>query len=105
MPYGLPEKTVETVRGVLLKYPQIREAVLYGSRAMGNFRNGSDIDLTLKGAGATSSVAGSVANDLEDSLVPYTFDISAFSEISNPDLIDHINRVGVVFYEQKKDHV
>lgn len=46
---GLPPQAVESIRQVLGRFPGIEQAVLYGSRAKGNFRTGSDIDLTLKG--------------------------------------------------------
>jgi len=49
MPFGLTEKTIETVQGILAKHPKISKAMLYGSRAKGTYRNGSDVDLTLKG--------------------------------------------------------
>ena len=102
MLYGLKGETIEEILGVLAKYPRIAEAVLYGSRAKGTYRNGSDIDLTLKGTALTSADARRVASDLDDSFLPYSFDVSVFDKISNPDLVEHINRVGIVFYERSK---
>ncbi|MCK0202958.1 nucleotidyltransferase domain-containing protein, partial [Ornithobacterium rhinotracheale] len=46
--YGLKEKHIDTIQSIFGKYPEIDEAILYGSRAKGNYQNGSDIDLTLK---------------------------------------------------------
>ena len=97
MQFGLKEKVIEQINSVFAKYPQIEQVVLYGSRAMGNYKNGSDIDITLKGEGLNLTVLNKVGNELDDLLLPYVFDISIFSQISNPDLLKHIERVGVDF--------
>ncbi|MFQ5587740.1 MAG: Mov34/MPN/PAD-1 family protein [Nitrospiria bacterium] len=99
MTFGLKDKTIKKIRGVLSQYPEVEKTVLYGSRATGNFKNGSDIDLTFHGAGLTLSIVHKIDNDLDDLLLPYTFDLSIFGQIGDPGLIDHIKRVGVVFYE------
>lgn len=49
MKYGLKDTSIQKIRGVFARYPQVEKAVLYGSRAKGNYKNGSDIDLTLRG--------------------------------------------------------
>lgn len=101
MIFGLREEVIEQVRSVFSKYPQIEQAVLYGSRAKGNYRNGSDIDLTLKGRDLNLSIISQINLELDDLLLPYTFDICVYHHIGNPDLIEHIERVGLVFYEFK----
>lgn len=74
--------------------------MLYGSRAKGNYRNGSDIDLTLIGDQLNYSQLSGIESDIDDLFLPYSFDISIFKDIDNPDLVEHINRVGVVLYEK-----
>ncbi|NJL59210.1 MAG: nucleotidyltransferase domain-containing protein [Desulfobacteraceae bacterium] len=101
MIFGLREEVIEQVRGVFSKYPQIEQAVLYGSRAKGNYRNGSDIDLTLKGRDLNLSIISQINLDLDDLLLPYTFDISASSSHRQSRSYRHIERVGLVFYEFK----
>lgn len=71
---------------------------IYGSRAKGNYKNGSDIDLTLKGNHLNLSLLNQIANELDDLMLPYTFDLSIYSHISNEALIEHIDRVGKLFY-------
>ncbi len=66
---------------------------------MGTYRNGSDIDLTIKGEAVTHSQLLRIENQLDDLLLPYTIDLSLLHRIDNNDLLDHIERVGVVFYE------
>ncbi len=100
--FGLKETTIEKICGVLARYPQVEQAILYGSRAKGNYKNGSDIDLTLRGgADLTVPVLYKIMGELDDLLLPYTIDLSIFHDISDPDVVDHIRRVGVTFYEKK----
>lgn len=101
MQYGLKDKTIEKIRNVFAGYPQVERVVLYGSRAKGNYKNGSDIDLTLTGIELNLSVMNRISDDIDDLLLPYSFNISLFKQISNPDLVGHIERVGVVFYERE----
>jgi uncharacterized protein len=100
MPYGLSKDIVDRIIDVVSKIPEVEEVVLYGSRAKGNFRPGSDIDLTIKGHGLDLKRLNKISLDLDDLLLPYTFDISLFHQIKNQDLIDHIERVGIVFYRR-----
>lgn len=101
MKYGLSESTSQKICDVFARYPQVEQAILYGSRAIGNHKNGSDIDLTLRGGPElTRNVLFRILDDLDDLLLPYTIDLSIFSEITDPDVLDHIQRVGVVFYEK-----
>ncbi|MDI6731105.1 MAG: nucleotidyltransferase domain-containing protein [Candidatus Margulisbacteria bacterium] len=100
MKFGLKEETISKINKIFAQYPQVEEAILYGSRAKGNYKNGSDIDLTLKGKGLTLTVMNKIGLEIDDLLLPYTFDMSIFDNISNPDLIDHIKRVGKIFYKR-----
>ncbi len=69
-----------------------------GNHPKGTFRNGSDIDLTLKGDALTHRELGKIDMELDDLLLPYKIDLSLFRQIDNPNLIDPIERVGLVFY-------
>ncbi|MFW6348474.1 MAG: nucleotidyltransferase domain-containing protein [Cyclonatronaceae bacterium] len=95
---GLKPRTVEAINGVFARHPEVERAILYGSRAKGNYRNGSDIDLTLDGPDLNLELLFTIENELDDLLLPYKIDLSIRAQISNPDLLDHINRVGKVFY-------
>lgn len=80
------------------RFEEIEEAILYGSRAKGNHKSGSDIDLSLKGGKLNLKVLNRISLDLDDLFLPYSIDISIYHQIDNPDLIEHIQRVGKVFY-------
>ena len=101
MNHGLPAATVEKIHEVLSHHAEVERAILYGSRAKGNFKPGSDIDLTLEGRGLDERIRGRIDEELDDLLLPYEFDLSIFSALTHADLIDHIRRMGVVFYERK----
>ena len=98
--FGLSEDTLEKIRKVFSSFSEIEEVVIYGSRAKGNFKPGSDVDLTLKGGKLTHNILNRVNLKLDDLLLPYIIDTSLFGNIDNKDLLDHINRVGKVFYKK-----
>jgi len=98
--FGLPEQTLAIIRRILADYPAVEQAILYGSRAKGNYRKGSDIDLTLIGDDLDYRMLGEIAGRLEDSPIPYQVDLSILSYIDSPSLLEHIERVGVVFYQR-----
>ena len=79
----------------ILRY---KKAILYGSRAMGNNRPASDIDLTLVAPGWTLTELFRLETELDDLLLPYTIDLSLLHRIDNAELRAHIDRVGVTFY-------
>ncbi|MBI2266302.1 MAG: nucleotidyltransferase domain-containing protein [Armatimonadetes bacterium] len=105
MRFGLKDATIQKMHFVLARYPQVEEAILYGSRAKGNYKNGSDIDLTLRGgAELTLNVMYAIIEELDDLLLPYTVDLSILANIRDPDLLAHIERVGVSFYKRDREH-
>lgn len=94
MQYGLSEEVIKGIQSVLRKYQKVEKTVLYGSRAKGNYRPNSDIDLTLFGNELDLATKFKIETDLDDLLLPYKIDLSVFHSIENLDLIDHINRRG-----------
>ncbi len=100
--FGLKEDIIDRICGVFASHPQVEKAVLYGSRAKGNYKNGSDIDLTLFGGDdLTLRVLYRIMDEIDDLLLPYTFDLSIFSTIDDGDVRKHIERAGVTFYEKE----
>ena len=99
MKYGLSDRTINTLDSIFRKYPGIRQAVLYGSRAKGEYRNGSNIDLSLKTDGSfTHKDLLDITGDFDDSDIPYFVDVLIYEKLSNPSLKAHIDRVGKVLY-------
>ena len=103
MTFGLTKNTLISIQRSISKITQIDKVIIYGSRAKGNYRTGSDIDITLFGNNLTLDNSIYPLMDLLDDLyLPYTFDISIFEKIENQNLKDHINRVGQIFYEKSQ---
>ncbi|MBL7558975.1 restriction endonuclease subunit S [Olleya sp. YSTF-M6] len=98
--YGLEQEDIDKINSVFSKYPEVEKAILYGSRAKGNYKPHSDIDITLVGKTLTLSQQFSIETDLDDLLLPYKMDISIFHKIENEDLINHIIRVGISLYNR-----
>lgn len=101
MKFGLEQHIIDQLNNIFSHYEDIDQVLIYGSRAKGNYKNGSDIDLTILSDNFNNSNLLKVANQIDDLLLPYKIDLSVFRQISNPDLIDHINRVDGVFYDKK----
>ena len=101
MKYGLKDEILLKIVNIFQSTPEIDEALIFGSRAMGNFKNGSDIDLALKGK-LNLEIMNCIRIQLDELLLPYTFDLCSWSQIQNTDLIEHISRHGVVIYAKKK---
>ena len=100
MLFGLKDKDVNGIRQVLSGFPKVEEAVIFGSRAKGNYKPGSDIDLALKGKGLALSEVYEIDNQIDELNLPYTFDLLIFDQISDPAVVDHVNRVGLSFYKK-----
>lgn len=103
MMFGLDQNTLNRIHRVLFLFPEIKEVILYGSRAKGNYKEGSDIDLTLKGTNLNLDLLNKLSSQLDDLLLPYTFDISIYENIKTPELIEHIERVGKTFFIQTEN--
>ena len=97
---GLSAGTLEQICATLARFPQVEKGVLYGSQAKGNFKPGSDIDLTLRGDGLTLSLLGDIDMALDDLLLPYEIDLSIYVQLGHADLVAHIDRVGRVIYQR-----
>ena len=100
MPYGLKDIELEKIRLLFAKNERIESVILYGSRAKGTYKPFSDVDITLVGSELTRSDLNHLLLSIDDLLLPYQFDISIFHNLKNPDLIDHIQRVGFTIYNK-----
>lgn len=99
--FGLKDATIASINAIFAGHPSVEQVIIYGSRAKGTYRHGSDIDLTVKGEKVTLSELLKIENELDDLLLPYKIDLSLLHKIADPDVVDHIMRVGAVFYERK----
>ena len=99
--FGLKDSDLNQIRKVLQQFPEVEEAFIYGSRAIGNYRKGSDVDLALKGLQLNRDVVSRIVFILnEETLLPYFFDVLNYHTLTNQDLVDHIDRMGNLLYER-----
>lgn len=100
MPFGLTKKEMEVVRSVFKKFPDVKKVILFGSRAMGNFKKGSDIDLAMIGP-VNPKIIIEISMFLnEETTLPYFFDLIDYEKTADQELKQHIDQQGVVFYEK-----
>ncbi|MFY7741212.1 MAG: nucleotidyltransferase domain-containing protein [Flavobacterium sp.] len=100
--FGIYPKSYQEILKILEECSSIDEVIIYGSRAKGNYKEGSDIDLTLLG-NVTKEDFNKLWQRLDDSYIPYKFDLSVYNDLKSENLIDHIDRVGKKFYKRKKE--
>jgi len=98
--YGLTERDMKTIQSVFDTFPEVKKVHLFGSRAKGNYRLGSDIDLAIMNQGLNSITLSRLIGKFEESSLPYNIDLVDFTNLTKQEFIDHINRVGVPFYQQ-----
>lgn len=101
--WGLPAATLDFICETLAQEPAVQKAILFGSRAKGTHRPGSDIDLALVGEGLDFDVIGRLARAFEESSLPYYVDLCWLEAIEQPALREHIERVGQVLYVRSVD--
>lgn len=98
MKFGLPDTCVEALRKLFSEFSSIQKVIIYGSRAKGNYRPFSDIDLTIVGDDVSKDDYYALDAKIDDLLLPYEIDLSVFKDLKNETLIDHIQRRGLEFY-------
>ncbi|MCX8501367.1 MAG: nucleotidyltransferase domain-containing protein [Alphaproteobacteria bacterium] len=100
MSFGLPAESLAIVLTILRNHPAVESALIYGSRARGNYRPGSDIDLALAGESLSSDELRSIASDLDDSYLPYLVDLTLLPAPPNSLIAAEISRDGIEFYRR-----
>ena len=99
--YGISPKSFSLLIDAMANQPEIDSAILFGSRAKGTFRKGSDIDIAIKGKACTPQIALDLSANLNEHLpIPYYFDIVHYESLQHKSLVEHIDRVGVTIYEK-----
>ncbi|MFA6572276.1 MAG: nucleotidyltransferase domain-containing protein [Bacteroidota bacterium] len=100
MNYGLSENTINKLFSVFRVFPQIEKVILYGSRATGTFREGSDIDFAVEG-NIDYNLLLKIGSSIDELNLPYETDILSYQNIENKELKEQIDLNGIVFFENK----
>src|SRR5690606_2495564 len=96
--FGLTAEEMEIIFTIFRNSPEIKQVNIYGSRAKGNWKAGSDIDLVIMDENITSETIWKLKEAFEDSLLPYFVGLQLFSELPESDYKSHIKRIGQPFY-------
>ena len=98
--FGLLDSDFEFLSNLFQKYSSINEVIIFGSRAKGNYKNGSDVDLAIKSITIENQEINEIDDELnENSNLPYKFDIVHYEKIQTPELKEHIDHVGKVIFK------
>ncbi|MFH1050585.1 MAG: nucleotidyltransferase domain-containing protein [bacterium] len=98
----LPKNSIELILEAIRSFSSIDEAVVFGSRAKGKKKRGSDIDIAIKGEQINLDVVSKLSSLLNEELpLPYYFDIIDYNAIKNEALREHINRVGQIIFPEE----
>ena len=102
--FGLLKRDLDYIFEAIQKFPEIEKAIIFGSRAMGNYKKGSDIDLAIVGDQITDQTKTRLSSILNQELpIPYFIDVVDYKSISNKDLVKHIDTEGKVIYLREKE--
>lgn len=100
MEFGLSENTINILKKFFSEFPEIEEVKIYGSRAKGNYRKGSDIDFALFGE-INFRLFSKISSEIDELPTPYKYDVADYKTIENKNLKDHIDRIGKTFYKKQ----
>lgn len=98
--FGLTERDSTTISDILRKYPEVIEVYIFGSRAKGTNKQYSDIDLAIMKGNAGDKTILKIKSDLDDSTLPYSVDLIDYINLTQTELKEHIDRVGILFYKR-----
>lgn len=98
---GIPALDYQKIVSVLQKFPEISKVILYGSRARGDQKHSSDIDLTIFGKNLESTLLSKIETDIDDLLLPYKIDLSIYDHLDNKSLVSNIDTQGLLFYQNR----
>ena len=102
--FGLTDRDMQTLKDIFNNYPSVRTVFIFGSRASGTYKFGSDIDLAVMNEGVQETVIDRIKSDCDESSLPYAVDLINYSTLKHPELKSHIDRVGVPFYQRESNH-
>lgn len=98
---GVPtHDSLQIVRAIQAR-SAVQKVVLYGSRALGRQRSGSDIDLCLDAPGMGLAELLELGGELDDLLLPWRIDLQLRQRIDQPNLLAHVDRAGVVLWKRQ----
>lgn len=100
--YGLSPATINELCDVFRRFPEVDKVYIFGSRAKGNYRDGSDIDLAVMGKDINSRKLQAISLAIDDIELLYRVDLLDYEKTKKTPIGQHIQRVGKEFYSKSK---
>lgn len=99
--FGLLKRDIKYILEIMNKYPEVNEAIIFGSRALGNYKKASDIDIVLKGQLLDNRILYQITDDLNENYpIPFFFDVLIYHTITSKSLVEHIDTFGKIIYKK-----
>jgi predicted nucleotidyltransferase len=98
MVYGLNDNIIKKIKEIFQLFPEVEKVILFGSRAIGTFKEGSDIDLAIIGS-VNFNIKLSISQKMDELNLPYKIDIIEYEKIKETELLNSINKYGIIIYE------
>ncbi|MBQ5404611.1 MAG: nucleotidyltransferase domain-containing protein [Bacteroidales bacterium] len=100
MKFGLSDKVIEEIQDVFRRHIEVEKVLIFGSRAKGNYRAGSDIDLAVIGNNIDYRLILKIGCEIDTLELLYGIDLLDYQSKKNTPIGEHIDRVGQIFYER-----
>ncbi len=98
--FGIESSTFELLCSFFSRTPEVEEVIIFGSRAKGTYREGSDIDLLIRGHNVTSTTILNLMTEVDESGILMKIDFVNANNLTDLDVLSHINRVGKLFWKR-----
>lgn len=105
MTFGLTEAQLTQIINIIARFSEVEEAVIFGSRARGNHREASDIDIALKGTNLSTATVNGIAAALDETYLPFFVDVVDYPRITEALFCQRIDSEGVMIYDRDGDKV
>jgi predicted nucleotidyltransferase len=104
MNFGLTDNQLDEIIKIISRFEEIESAVFFGSRALNNHKEASDVDIAIKGSRVTIEIAIKVHSLLEETNIPFFFDVLNYNSLNNEELKFQIDKHGIQFYSNQIYH-
>ncbi|NLB64367.1 MAG: nucleotidyltransferase domain-containing protein [Fibrobacter sp.] len=99
MKFGLTATQLQEIVDFIGQYTEVESAVIFGSRAQGNYKPSSDVDIALKGEELSHGLAAQMKHNLEEnSILPFFVDFVCYDLLTDKDLKASIDVHGEIIY-------
>lgn len=96
--YGINDASYEEMISLFKSFDSLDKVYIFGSRARGDYKEGSDIDLAIE---SKDDIKLRLLNKLEDIRCILNFDVVDVNNIENEKLLMNIKKEGILIYRRE----